>query len=176
MLSFDRGYEFSYPFTKSRLIYCRACRPRHKDLIPLLPAFLEPHTLTHQRSVQLCLYGLGGLSVLSGQGSPPKHIYEDLKMRIPRYDVTFVSDSRPSRNVTIYDINTYECHSGNMWQALHQRSNCISGFVRFVRTWEAPKHISLVVSETYIMSDHNSRTGLFLDMLHPSDNVTFLKS
>ncbi len=35
------------------------------------------------------------------------------------------------------------------------------GLVRFVRTWEAPKHISLVVSETYIMSDHNSRTGLF---------------
>jgi len=59
---------------------------------------------------------------------------------------------------------------------LHQRSNCVSGLVRFVRTWEAPKHISLVVSETYIMSDHNSRTGLFLDTLHPSDNVTLLKS
>jgi len=50
------------------------------------------------------------------------------------------------------------------------------GLVRFVRTREPPKHISLVVSETYIMSDHNSRTGLFLDTLHPSDNVTFLKS
>ena len=43
---------------------------------------------------------------------PQKHLYEDLKMRIP--PVTFVSESRPSRNVNIYDINTYECHIGNM--------------------------------------------------------------
>jgi hypothetical protein len=111
------------------------------------------------------------LSGMSTPTIPTKHIGF-----IKQHDVTFVSDSRPSRNVTIYDINTYECHIGNMWQALHQRSNCVSGLVRFVRTWEAPKHISLVVSETYIMSDHNSRTGLFLDTLHPFDNVTFLKS
>ena len=69
------------------------------------------------------------LSGMSTPTIPTKHIGF-----IKQHDVTFVSDSRPSRNVTIYDINTYECHVGNVWQALHQRSSCVSGLVRFVRT------------------------------------------
>jgi hypothetical protein len=80
--------------------------------MPSLPS-KRSHPSDNLPEVQLRLYGLG-LAHFVRTREPPKHIYEDLKMRIPRYDVTFVSDSRPSRNVTIYDTNTYECHSGNM--------------------------------------------------------------
>ena len=152
-LSVDKGYYLSQLFILSRLTRCRACRPRHRHAQPIsYPYTRGPTASLWSRAWPFC----------SDKRAPQTCIWRPKDANTP---VTFVSDSRPSRNVNIYDTNTYECHTGNVWQA-----------VRFVRACEAPKHISLVVSETYIMSDHNNRTGLFLDTLHPSDKVTFLKS